>query len=107
MLEASSLVALLHRVIMPETQLVKKIKYQLRLSPSRCIWKHGAREWLWHCPEKYYCVTYTTPEIVLVYETCLVCMYIIVFVTPSSVSQAPQIMLGTLPYHGCVLLHPQ
>lgn len=42
-----------------------------------------------------------------VHVTCLVCMYLAVFVTSSSVSQAPQIMLGTLPYHGCVLLHPQ
>lgn len=38
--------------------------------------------------------------------TCLVCNYLAVFVASSSVSQAPQIMWGTLPYHGCVLLRP-
>lgn len=42
-----------------------------------------------------------------VYETCLVCTYLTVFVTSSSVSQVSQIVLGTMPYHGCVLLHPQ
>lgn len=42
-----------------------------------------------------------------VYGTCLACTYLTVFATSSSVSQVPQITLRTLPYHGCVLLHPQ